>query len=180
MRDPRPIRDLERLKWMGVVVPIALIWAWELARYVFVDGTMPAEDEHILSALILAGGIVLFGIVMAILFERTQRGIVRQNLDLTALTELRQFQKLVGETAKALWRAANPGEPYYVHFQTTDVHMEHHPVPPFAGLFISSERRRLLDTWKERLGQVRQRMGYTVYFREFRRSHFSSGRNLVG
>ena len=86
MRDPRPIRDLERLKWMGVVVPIALIWAWEVARYVFVDGTMPAEDEHILSALILAGGIVLFGIVMAILFERTQRGIVRQNLDLTALT----------------------------------------------------------------------------------------------
>jgi len=86
MRDPRPFRDLERLKWMGVVVPIALIWAWELARYVFVDGTMPNEDEHILSALILAGGIVLFGIVMAILFERTQRGIVRQNLDMTALT----------------------------------------------------------------------------------------------
>jgi len=29
-------------------------------------------------------------------------------LDLTALTELRQFQRLVAETAKALWRAANP------------------------------------------------------------------------
>jgi hypothetical protein len=29
-------------------------------------------------------------------------------LDLSALTELSQFQKLVGETAKALWRAANP------------------------------------------------------------------------
>jgi len=56
------------------------------------------------------------------------------------------------------WRAANPGEPYYVHFQTTDVHMAHHPVPPFAGLFISSDRRRLLDTWEERLGQVRQGM----------------------
>jgi len=56
------------------------------------------------------------------------------------------------------WRAANPGEPYYVHFQTTDVHHDHYPVPPFAGLFISSERRQLLDRWKERLGQVRQRM----------------------
>jgi len=86
MRDPRPIRDLERLKWMGVVVPIALIWAWELARFAFVDGTMPKHEEHIFSALILAGGIVLFGIVMAILLERTQRGIVRQNLDMTALT----------------------------------------------------------------------------------------------
>ena len=86
MRDPRPIRDLERLKWMGVVVPIALIWAWEIARFAFVDGTLPLLDEHILSALIMAGGIVLFGIVMAILLERTQREILRQNRDLTALT----------------------------------------------------------------------------------------------
>lgn len=29
-------------------------------------------------------------------------------LDLSALTELRQFQKMVAETAKALWRKANP------------------------------------------------------------------------
>ena len=29
-------------------------------------------------------------------------------LDLTALSELRQFQKMVAETAKALWRKANP------------------------------------------------------------------------
>ncbi|HSO30068.1 MAG TPA: GAF domain-containing sensor histidine kinase [Candidatus Sulfomarinibacteraceae bacterium] len=86
MRNPRPIRDLERLKWIGVVVPIALIWAWELARSAFVDGTMPAQDEHILSALILAGGIVLFGIAMAVLLERTQHEILRQNRDLTALT----------------------------------------------------------------------------------------------
>ncbi|OGO54193.1 MAG: hypothetical protein A2V84_11990 [Chloroflexi bacterium RBG_16_70_13] len=86
MRDPRPIRDLERLKWIGVVLPIALIWAWELARFLFVDGTLSAQEEHILSALILAGGIVLFGIVMAILLERTQRALLRQNRDLTALT----------------------------------------------------------------------------------------------
>ena len=86
MRDPRPIRDLERLKWIGVILPIALIWAWEVARFLFVDGTLPAQDEHILSALILAGGIVLFGIVMAILLDRTQHEILGQNRDLTALT----------------------------------------------------------------------------------------------
>ncbi|MEW5990431.1 MAG: ATP-binding protein [Chloroflexota bacterium] len=86
MRDPRPIRDLERLKWIGVLLPIALIWAWELARFLIVDGNLTAQDEHILSALILAGGIVMFGIVMAILLERTQRAILRQNRDLTALT----------------------------------------------------------------------------------------------
>jgi two-component system nitrate/nitrite sensor histidine kinase NarX len=88
MRDPRPVPDIERLKWTGVLVPIGLIWAWEAARLVFVDGTLPRLDEHVLSALIMAGGIVLFGIVMAVLLERTQREILRQNRDLTALTTI--------------------------------------------------------------------------------------------
>jgi arylsulfatase A-like enzyme len=43
------------------------------------------------------------------------------------------------------WRKAYPAEPYWVHFQTTDVHAFHTPVPPFAGLFISPERRRISD-----------------------------------
>ncbi len=86
MRDPRPIRDLERLKWLGVVLPIGLFWAWEFARFVFVDGTLPVLEEHVFSALIMAGGIVLFGIAMAVMLERTQREILRQNRDLTALT----------------------------------------------------------------------------------------------
>lgn len=39
-------------------------------------------------------------------------------LDLTALTELHQFQRLVAETAKALWRAANPNrERLPAHFE---------------------------------------------------------------
>jgi len=39
-------------------------------------------------------------------------------LDLTALTELRQFQKLVAETARALWRAAHPDrERLPAHFE---------------------------------------------------------------
>lgn len=39
-------------------------------------------------------------------------------LDLTALTELRQFQRIVAETAKALWRAANPDrERLPAHFE---------------------------------------------------------------
>jgi hypothetical protein len=39
-------------------------------------------------------------------------------LDLSALTELRQFQKIVAETAKALWRASNPDrERLPAHFE---------------------------------------------------------------
>jgi arylsulfatase A-like enzyme len=51
------------------------------------------------------------------------------------------------------WRKDYPGEPYWVHFQTTDVHSDHTPVPPFAGLFISAERRRIADEWLERVEQ---------------------------
>ena len=49
------------------------------------------------------------------------------------------------------WRAAYPGEPYWVHVQTTDVHAPHTPVAPFAGLFVSPERRRVLEDWARRL-----------------------------
>jgi len=39
-------------------------------------------------------------------------------LDLSAVTELRQFQRIVAETAKALWRAANPDrERLPAHFE---------------------------------------------------------------
>jgi len=62
------------------------------------------------------------------------------------------------------WRAAYPGEPYWIHLQTTDVHFDehgYHPTAPFAGLFISRDRRRLLDAWQERLSQARD-AGATV------------------
>jgi len=52
------------------------------------------------------------------------------------------------------WRANFPGEPYWVHFQTTDVHNPHTPLAPFAGLFIDSERRRVADEWTELTEQV--------------------------
>ncbi len=46
------------------------------------------------------------------------------------------------------WRDEYPGQPYWVHFQTTDVHEPHRPVAPFAGMFVSPERReRFYDWW---------------------------------
>ena len=49
------------------------------------------------------------------------------------------------------WRSASPGEPYWVHFQTTDVHAPFHPPAPFAGLFISPELRETYYRWNSRL-----------------------------
>ena len=52
------------------------------------------------------------------------------------------------------WRAAYPGQPYWVRFQTTNVHNPHTPVAPFAGLFIDTERRRITDHWTELSEQI--------------------------
>ena len=37
------------------------------------------------------------------------------------------------------WRQAYPGEPYWVHLQTTDVHSPNRPVEPFAGTWGSPD-----------------------------------------
>ena len=44
------------------------------------------------------------------------------------------------------WREAYPAEPYWVHFQTVDIHSDFPALAPFSGLFVSPEQ---LKTWKE-------------------------------
>ncbi len=51
------------------------------------------------------------------------------------------------------WRDAYPGEPYWVHFQTTDVHEyeggQPEPVAPFSGLFVPAARRQsFYEDWE--------------------------------
>ena len=46
------------------------------------------------------------------------------------------------------WRTAYPGQPYWAHFQTTDVHEPQRPVAPFAGTYIDAagrDRAKQLD-----------------------------------
>jgi len=53
------------------------------------------------------------------------------------------------------FREAYPGEPYWVHFQPTDVHMPWRPVAPFAGLFASVEDRQAYEEmWKKIRGNT--------------------------
>ena len=56
------------------------------------------------------------------------------------------------------WREAYPGEPYWVHFQTTDVHWPYQPVAPFAGLFITPVMRDRYFEWGRQLATA---AGYT-------------------
>jgi arylsulfatase A-like enzyme len=51
------------------------------------------------------------------------------------------------------WREAYPGSPFWVHFQTTDVHRPQ-DIPagtPFAGLFVSPEQRTQWLAWRDSL-----------------------------
>ncbi len=54
------------------------------------------------------------------------------------------------------WRKAYPGEPYWVHFQTTDIHWPLKPAAPFAGLYLSPELRQRYYEWE---GQVAKAAG---------------------
>ncbi len=49
------------------------------------------------------------------------------------------------------WREAYPAEPYWVHFQTTDVHRPWKTVAPFAGLFLTPELRETYYEWDKQL-----------------------------
>jgi arylsulfatase A-like enzyme len=59
------------------------------------------------------------------------------------------------------WRETYPAEPYWVHFQTTDVHAPQDlPIPaPFSGLFVSPEQRETWLAWRDSLREAEGRGG---------------------
>jgi arylsulfatase A-like enzyme len=52
------------------------------------------------------------------------------------------------------WRGNHPGEPYWVHFQSTDIHEPFRPVAPFSGLYIDPQLRRTYEEWDPKLYPV--------------------------
>ncbi len=53
-----------------------------------------------------------------------------------------------------MWREAYPGEPYWVHFQTTDVHWPLKPLAPFAGLYVKPDLRERYYEWERQLAEA--------------------------
>jgi arylsulfatase A-like enzyme len=52
------------------------------------------------------------------------------------------------------WRDEYPGQPYWAHFQTTDVHEDFWPQPPFAGLYVSPQDRAAYKAWDQAVGDA--------------------------
>jgi arylsulfatase A-like enzyme len=53
------------------------------------------------------------------------------------------------------WRFRDeyPGGPWFVHFQTTDVHEPNEPTPPYSGLWVTPEQRQKLHELDGRIWQ---------------------------
>ncbi len=80
------------------------------------------------------------------------------------------------------WRAAYPAEPYWVRFQTTDVHFPNTPVPPFAGLYVSpAQRATFMNDWQPRLEEAGGTFPYSEAFEKTgidRQAFFDVARGL--
>jgi arylsulfatase A-like enzyme len=51
------------------------------------------------------------------------------------------------------WRETYPAEPYWVHFQTVDIHGDFPAIAPFGGLFVSAAEVQMQEDW---LGRLRE------------------------
>jgi hypothetical protein len=54
--NPEPdIRLLTRAKWVGVLLPIAFIWGFEIVRSKVVEPSVSADSAHDFAALVMSG-----------------------------------------------------------------------------------------------------------------------------
>jgi signal transduction histidine kinase len=83
MSEPQGPRDLSRLKWATVVLPVVFVWVFELVRFLVLDPTLKGDSGHVLSAMIMGAAIVVFATIVSIYLDRTQKQLIRQNKDLT-------------------------------------------------------------------------------------------------
>ncbi len=83
MSDPQGARDLTRLKWATIILPVVFVWGFELARFLILDPQVTGDDGHVLSAMIMGGAIVVFAMIVSVYLDRTQKQLLAQNKDLT-------------------------------------------------------------------------------------------------
>jgi signal transduction histidine kinase len=83
MSGPQQVRDLNRLKWATMVLPVVFVWVFELVRFLVLDPSLTGDEGHVASAMIMGAAIVAFATVVSVYLDRTQKQLVAQNKDLT-------------------------------------------------------------------------------------------------
>ena len=83
--NPEPdVRLLTRAKWVGVLLPIAFIWGFEVVRWMVVEPSVSADSAHVFAALVMSGAAVVFGLGLFAVLDRAQQRLVTSNQDLAA------------------------------------------------------------------------------------------------
>lgn len=85
--ERRPVvpGDVNRLRWVGVILPVVFILSLEAFRLAFVELGSADNSGHLLLAAVTLCGVVVFALVMFRAIEATQRQLIRQNRELTAI-----------------------------------------------------------------------------------------------
>jgi len=77
--------ELDRLRWVAVVLPVAFILTIEALRHQYVEIDPASQSGHLALAGMLIVSVVTFSVVMFLGIEATQRHLVRQNHELAAV-----------------------------------------------------------------------------------------------
>ncbi len=83
MSVPSGTRNLNRLKWATMILPIVFVWLFELGRFLLLDPPASGDTGHVPSAMIMGGAIVVFATIVSLYLDRAQKLLVSQNKDLT-------------------------------------------------------------------------------------------------
>jgi len=84
-RHPAGPGHVNRLRRLGVILPVVFILSLEGFRFAFVEGDTTHSAGHLLLAVLTVCGVVVFAFVMFRMIEAAQRQLVRQNRELTAI-----------------------------------------------------------------------------------------------
>ncbi len=84
MDEQTSARRLAWIRWIGIGLPVAAVWAVEVIRSTVIDQLVDEDAGHVVGALVMTVAVLAFGIAITTFLERTQRQLVRQNRDLAA------------------------------------------------------------------------------------------------
>jgi signal transduction histidine kinase len=77
--------ELDRLRWIAVVLPVAFILVIEALRQLLIELDPVQQPGHMALAGMMLVAVVTFSVVMFLGIEATQRHLVRQNRELAAI-----------------------------------------------------------------------------------------------
>ena len=91
--DRGGLRDLGRLKRIGVGAPVIFLAAFEAFRLAVLDRALPQPASNLAGAAIVVVAAALFGLVLFVHIERAQRQVTRQNRDLAVVNAVSEAMR---------------------------------------------------------------------------------------